>query len=76
MNYFQRLELWSDNYHPKWLDHSRIGLGLFLCNKAITFSMVEKLYKLIVCRCIMKVRAFVVIHEMNRKEISNDCRDF
>jgi putative oxidoreductase len=35
MNIVQRLELWGDSHHPKWLDIIRIGLGIFLCYKGI-----------------------------------------
>ena len=37
MNLVQRLELWGDNHHPKWLDLLRIALGIFLCFKGIEF---------------------------------------
>jgi putative oxidoreductase len=37
MNIIQRLELWGDNHHPKWVDIIRIGLGVFLCYKGIEF---------------------------------------
>ena len=37
MNLAQRLELWGDRHHPKWLDLIRISLGLFLIYKAIEF---------------------------------------
>ena len=37
MNFLQRLELWGDRHHPKWLDIVRIALGIFLCYKAIDF---------------------------------------
>ncbi len=39
MNILQRLELWGDTHHPKWLDIIRITLGIFLCYKAISFLM-------------------------------------
>lgn len=35
MNFLQRIELWGDRHHPKWLDIIRIALGLFLCYKGI-----------------------------------------
>ena len=35
MNILQRIELWGDRHHPKWLDIIRIALGLFLCYKGI-----------------------------------------
>ena len=37
MNFLQRLELWGDRHHPKWLDIVRIALGIFLCYKGIDF---------------------------------------
>jgi len=37
MNYLNRVGIWGDRHHPKWLDYIRIILGLFLCYKAITF---------------------------------------
>ena len=37
MNLAQRLELWGDKHHPKWLDIVRIVLGIFLCYKGIQF---------------------------------------
>lgn len=37
MNYAQRIELWGDRHHPKWLDIVRIGLGIFLCFKGFEF---------------------------------------
>src|SRR5690242_11385429 len=33
MNYAQRIALWGDRHHPKWLDIVRILLGIFLCYK-------------------------------------------
>ena len=38
MNYMQRLEIWGDHHHPKWLDMLRIALGVFLCFKGIEFA--------------------------------------
>jgi putative oxidoreductase len=38
MNYLQRLEIWGDHHHPKWLDVLRIALGIFLCFKGIEFA--------------------------------------
>ena len=35
MNILQRIELWGDKHHPKWLDIIRIALGLFLFYKGI-----------------------------------------
>jgi uncharacterized membrane protein YphA (DoxX/SURF4 family) len=37
MNLAQRLELWGDKHHPRWLDIVRICLGIFLCFKGIEF---------------------------------------
>ena len=37
MNLAQRLELWGDKHHPKWLDIIRIVLGVFLCFKGFEF---------------------------------------
>lgn len=37
MNLAQRLELWGDRHHPKWLDIVRIVLGIFLCVKGVQF---------------------------------------
>lgn len=37
MNIVQRVELWGDRHHPKWLDIVRIGLGIFFCFKGIQF---------------------------------------
>jgi putative oxidoreductase len=39
MNYLQRIELWGDTHHSKWLDIVRVGLGVFLIYKAISFLM-------------------------------------
>ena len=37
MNFAQRLELWGDRHHPKWLDIVRIALGIFLVYKGVDF---------------------------------------
>ncbi len=37
MNLLQKLEVWGDKHHPKWLDIIRIALGIFLCYKGIDF---------------------------------------
>ncbi len=37
MNLVDRIELWGDRHHPKWLDIIRIILGIFLCYKGIDF---------------------------------------
>ncbi|MEP7141451.1 MAG: DoxX family protein [Ferruginibacter sp.] len=37
MNILQRIELWGDTHHPKWVDIIRITLGIFLCYKGIDF---------------------------------------
>ncbi|MEO6538609.1 MAG: DoxX family protein [Ferruginibacter sp.] len=39
MNYLQRLELWGDSHHSKWLDIIRVALGVFLIYKGISFLM-------------------------------------
>ena len=33
MNLANRLELWGDRHHPRWLDVIRICLGIFMCYK-------------------------------------------
>lgn len=38
MNYIQRVELWGDRHHPKWLDVLRMALGVFLILKGIEFG--------------------------------------
>jgi putative oxidoreductase len=37
MNYLHRVERWGESHHSKWLDIVRVGLGLFLCYKGISF---------------------------------------
>ena len=37
MNLAQRLQLWGDMHHPKWMDIVRIVLGIFLISKGIQF---------------------------------------
>jgi putative oxidoreductase len=37
MNFLERMELWGDRHHPKWLDIIRIALGIFLFIKGIEF---------------------------------------
>jgi uncharacterized membrane protein YphA (DoxX/SURF4 family) len=37
MNYLHRLERWGERHHSKWLDIIRVGLGIFLCYKGISF---------------------------------------
>ena len=37
MNLAQRLELWGDRHHPRWMDIVRIVLGIFLISKGIQF---------------------------------------
>ena len=37
MNYLQRIEVWGDTHHSKWLDIIRVALGVFLIYKAISF---------------------------------------
>ena len=61
MNYFQRLELWGDNHHPKWLDYIRIALGLFLCYKAIAFLINMSDMVSLMNRANMGVSSFVIM---------------
>jgi uncharacterized membrane protein YphA (DoxX/SURF4 family) len=37
MNIVQRMEVWGDTHHPKWLDIVRVALGIFLCYKGAQF---------------------------------------
>ena len=37
MSYLDRVEIWGNSHHPKWVDYIRIFLGMFLCYKAIMF---------------------------------------
>ena len=37
MNLLNRIELWGDRHHPRWMDIVRIALGLFLCIKGFQF---------------------------------------
>jgi putative oxidoreductase len=37
MNLLQRIEIWGDTHHPKWLDAVRIALGVFLFWMGILF---------------------------------------
>ena len=37
MNLVNRLEIWGDRHHPKWLDIIRIVLGVFLLYKGFDF---------------------------------------
>lgn len=37
MNIFQKIEIYGDTHHPKWLDLLRILLGLIIFHKAIVF---------------------------------------
>jgi uncharacterized membrane protein YphA (DoxX/SURF4 family) len=39
MNILQRLELWGNSHHPKWMDFVRIALGIFLCYKGVDFLL-------------------------------------
>ena len=61
MNYFQRLELWGDNHHPKWLDFIRIALGLFLCYKAIAFLINMSDMVSLMNKANMGVSSFVIM---------------
>lgn len=38
MTTLQRLELWGDRHHPKWMDLVRIALGIFLIAKGVQFA--------------------------------------
>lgn len=62
MNSLQRLTLWGDNHHPKWLDYIRIILGLFLCYKAIVF-LVDMSYLVSIMRAGINkdISAFIVV---------------
>jgi putative oxidoreductase len=37
MNLVQKIEVWGDNHHPKFIDFVRVALGIFLLLKGITF---------------------------------------
>jgi len=37
MNLLQKIEIWGDRHHPKWLDAVRIGLGIFLFWMGVLF---------------------------------------
>ena len=37
MGIIQNLEAWAESHHPKWIDFVRIGLGIFIFTKGITF---------------------------------------
>lgn len=37
MNLVQRIEVWGDTHHPKWLDGLRIALGIVIFLKGVTF---------------------------------------
>ena len=37
MNIMDRIEHWGDTHHPAWMDTIRIGLGVFLFIKGISF---------------------------------------
>lgn len=37
MNLLQRIEVWGDRHHPKWLDIIRISLGILLVWKGVSF---------------------------------------
>lgn len=37
MNLLQRIEIWGDRHHPKWLDYVRICLGIFLFYMGVVF---------------------------------------
>ncbi|CAN5232364.1 hypothetical protein BH20BAC1_BH20BAC1_05380 [soil metagenome] len=39
MHILQRLEVWGDSHHPRWMDFVRIALGIFLCYKGVDFLL-------------------------------------
>lgn len=39
MNLLQRIELWGNHHHPKWMDIFRIALGIFLMYKGVDFLL-------------------------------------
>lgn len=48
MNIIERIENWGDTHHPAWLDVVRIGLGVLLFVKGISFiSDTTKLSELV-----------------------------
>lgn len=48
MNIMDRIEHWGDTHHPAWLDAVRIGLGVLLFMKGVSFiSDTRKLSELI-----------------------------
>lgn len=48
MNMIDRIEQWGDTHHPAWLDVVRIGLGVLLFLKGVSFiSDTSKLSELI-----------------------------
>ena len=61
MNYFQRLELWGDNHHPKWLDYIRIALGLFLCYKSVSFLVNMSSLVSLVNKANMGLSSFMIV---------------
>lgn len=61
MNFFQRMELWGDNHHPKWLDYIRVALGLFLCYKAIMFLINMSDMVSLMNKANMGVSSFVIM---------------
>lgn len=61
MNYLQRMELWGDNHHPKWLDYIRIILGIFLCYKAIAFLVNTSYLISLMNKANMGISSFIII---------------
>jgi putative oxidoreductase len=48
MNMMDRIEYWGDTHHPAWLDVVRIGLGILLFVKGVSFiSDTTKLSELV-----------------------------
>ena len=39
MNLIQRIEHWGDAHHPRWVDFVRIGLGILIFAKGVSFVM-------------------------------------
>lgn len=37
MNVIEKIEYWGDAHHPRWLDIIRIGLGIVIFLKGVTF---------------------------------------
>lgn len=61
MNYLQRLEIWGDQHHPKWLDYIRIMLGCFLCFKAISFLINMSYLVSLMNKAHMGIDSFIIV---------------